>query len=180
MRSPKDCALDAAIELLGGEGLRALTHGRVDDKAGLPKGSTSNYFRTRAALLSGVVDEILARELVSVDTAFGPASPADLVDAMVDLLEHTTVTNRVLTTARLVLFMEASHDSSLREALSQGRASMQSATATALARLGAPDPQVSAAAIMACFEGLILHRIARHDDSDPRPALELVVTAALT
>jgi DNA-binding transcriptional regulator YbjK len=180
VRSSKDCALTAAIELLGAEGLRALTHGRVDDKAGLPKGSTSNYFRTRAALLSGVVDEILARELVSVDAAFGPASPADLVDAMVGLLEHTTVTNRVLTTARLVLFMEASHDSSLREALSQGRTAMQSATASALARLGARDPQVSAGAIMACFEGLILHRIARHDDSDPRPALELVVTAALT
>jgi hypothetical protein len=28
-------------------------------------------------------------------------------------------------------------------------------------------------------EGLILHRIARHDDSHPRPALELVVRAAL-
>jgi hypothetical protein len=49
--STKVRALDAAIELLGTEGLRALTHVRVDLRAGLPKGSTSNYFRTRAALL---------------------------------------------------------------------------------------------------------------------------------
>jgi hypothetical protein len=35
------------------------------------------------------------------------------------------------------------------------------------------------AVAMACAERLILHRIARHDDSDPRPALELVVRAAL-
>jgi hypothetical protein len=31
---------------------------------------------------------------------------------------------------------------------------------------------------MACAEGLILHRIARHDDSDIRPVLNLVVRAA--
>jgi hypothetical protein len=32
---------------------------------------------------------------------------------------------------------------------------------------------------MACAEGLILHRVVRHDSSDPRPALGLVVQAAL-
>jgi DNA-binding transcriptional regulator YbjK len=37
------------LKLLGTEGLRALTHARVDECAGIPKGSTSNYFRTRAA-----------------------------------------------------------------------------------------------------------------------------------
>ena len=40
-------------------------------------------------------------------------------------------------------------------------------------------PQAAAAAIAACFEGLILHRIARHDDTDPRPAFDLLVQAAL-
>ncbi|WP_331458001.1 hypothetical protein [Rhodococcus opacus] len=32
----------------------------------------------------------------------------------------------------------------------------------------------------ACAEGLILHRIAREDTTDPRPAFELVVRAALS
>jgi hypothetical protein len=32
---------------------------------------------------------------------------------------------------------------------------------------------------MACIEGLVLHRVVRHDESDPRPVLELVVKAAL-
>jgi DNA-binding transcriptional regulator YbjK len=177
--SARDRALDAAVELLGSGGLRTLTHGRVDERAGLPRGSTSNYFRTRAALMSGVAQEILRRDLDSVGAAFAPASAADLVDAMVGLLDHVTVTNRVLTTARLVLFMEASHDPALRESLSRGRTAMQSTTADALARLGARDPEAAAGAVMACFEGLILHRIARHDHSDPRPALELVVKAAL-
>jgi hypothetical protein len=32
---------------------------------------------------------------------------------------------------------------------------------------------------MACFEGLIPHRVARHDDTDPRPVFDLVARAAL-
>lgn len=53
--------LDAAIELVGLSGVRALTHARVDAAAELPKGSTSNYFRTRAALVAGVIEHLAAR-----------------------------------------------------------------------------------------------------------------------
>jgi DNA-binding transcriptional regulator YbjK len=172
-------ALDAAIELVGTEGLRSLTHIRVDERAGLPKGSTSNYFRTRAALLIGVVDRILERELPAVGTAFSPASAAELVDGLCGLFEFVTSANRTLTTARLVLFMEASHNAALRDAVTRGRAAIESTGVPALAQLGARDPVVAGAAIAACFEGLILHRIARHDDADPRPTLDLVVRAAL-
>jgi hypothetical protein len=35
-------------------------------------------------------------------------------------------------------------------------------------------------ALCACFEGLLLHRIARHDQSDPRSVFEMVVGAALS
>jgi DNA-binding transcriptional regulator YbjK len=180
MTSTRARALDAAIDLVGTEGLRALTHVRVDERASLPKGSTSNYFRTRAALLSGVVDWIVEHEMPEVGPAFSPASAADVVDAMCGLFEHTTRANRTLTTARLALFMEASHDPTLREALSRGRAAMESSIVPALARLGAHDPQAAANAIAACFEGLILHRIARHDDTDPRPTFELIMRAALS
>jgi AcrR family transcriptional regulator len=172
-------SLDAAIELLGTEGLRALTHARVDERAGLPKGSTSNHFRTREALLLGVVDWIATRELPPVGAAFLPASADELVDSLCGLLEYTTVTNRTLTTARLVLFIEASHDAALREALSRGRAAMTSSVVPALAQLGVADPVAAAEAIAACFEGLILHRIARHDTSDPRPTFELLVNSVI-
>ncbi len=163
MTSTRARALNAAIDLLGTGGLRALTHARVDERAGLPRGSTSNYFRTRAALLTGVIDWMVEREMPDVGAAVIP-----------------THSNRTLTTARLVLFMEASHDATLREALSRGRAAMESSIVPALARLGAHDPQTAAAAIAACFEGLILHRIARHDDTDPRPIFDLLVRAILT
>jgi DNA-binding transcriptional regulator YbjK len=172
--------VEAAVELVGTEGLRALTHARVDDRAGVPRGSTSNYFRSHQALLSGVVDGIVDRELPAVDVAFSPSSPDELVDALCGLFEHLTTVNQTVTTARLVLFMEASHNAVLRDALSRGRAAMEALAVVALARLSARDPHTAGIAVAACFEGLLLHRIARHDPTDPRPTFDMVVWAALT
>lgn len=179
MTPTKARALDAAIDLVGTQGLRALTHARIDERAGLPKGSTSNYFRTRQSLLSGVVQRLVELEMPAVGSAVSPATTDELLDALCGLFEYTTQAKRTQTTARLVLFVEASHDPALREALSRGHAAMESAVVLALARLGAGDPQVSAAAVAACFEGLLLHRIARHEDTDPRATFDLVLRAAL-
>lgn len=145
----------------------------------MAKGSTSNYFRTRAALLLGVTDWIVERELPAVSAAFAPRSPSEFVDAMCAVLDFTTRENRALTTARLVLFMEASHNEVLREALSQGRERMKDAVVSAFEGMGAVDPRAAAEAISACFEGLILHRIARGADTDPRPAFETILAGAL-
>ncbi|MFK4089798.1 TetR/AcrR family transcriptional regulator [Kribbella sp. NPDC020789] len=177
MESPRTRALQAAVELLGTEGLRALTHARVDDRAGLPKGSTSNYFRTRAALLTGVSDWLAEADLQAVGPAFRPSTPAEFVDAMCWLFDLITRVNRVQTTARLVLFLEGSHDAELRKSLSRGRAALEAGAVEALTALGAADPVVAARTVAAMSEGLILHRIARHDDVDPRPLFELIARA---
>jgi Tetracyclin repressor-like, C-terminal domain len=97
----------------------------------------------------------------------------------VALIDRTTRDQRTLTTSRLVLFMEASHDPALREALWRGRAVIAASLETVLRGLGARDPQAAASTLMACSEGLILHRIARHDDTDVRPVVDLVVQATL-
>lgn len=179
MTPTRQRVLDVAIDLLGSEGLRALTHARVDRRAELPNGSTSNYFRTRQALLAGVVDAIRDRERPAVNAAFSPSSADELVDALCALFDQTARVNRRVTTARLVLFLEASHNPALREALTRGRVALGSAVVVSMARLGARDPQTAADTIAACFEGLLLHRIARQDQTDPRPIFELVVQAAL-
>ena len=172
--------LEAAVELLGTEGLRSLTHARVDEQAGLPKGSTSNYFRTRAQLLIGVSDWIGERDLASADDiATVPHTPADLVEGLAIGIEMLTGPHRIVTAARLTLFMEANHNPEIRAAVSQTRIVMERSIVAVMARLGATDPYSAALALMACGEGIILHRIARHDTADPRPLLRVVVNAAL-
>ena len=54
MSATRERSLAAAASLVGTQGTRALTHARVDAEAGLPRGSTSNHFRTRASLLAGL------------------------------------------------------------------------------------------------------------------------------
>jgi hypothetical protein len=92
------------------------TPGSGAEGRGTPALPLFNYFPTRAGLLIGVADRILERELPAVGMAFSPASPTEFVDALCDLFEFMTGVNRTLTTARLVLFMEASHDAALRRA----------------------------------------------------------------
>jgi AcrR family transcriptional regulator len=177
--SNREQALAAAVELLGTEGLRSLTHVRVDERAGLPKGSTSNHFRTRAALLEGVVGWMVERELPAVGAATVPGTVDELVDAMVGLFEFMMGPNRTVTTARMVLLLEAAHEPALWDALARGRATMEATLVPTLARLGARDPQLAADTLAACFEGLFLHDIGRHALLDPRSVLDLVVRAAV-
>ena len=179
MTSTKDRVLDAAIELVGTQGLRSLTHARVDDWAGVPKGSTSNYFRSRKTLLSGVLDRIEELERADAWPLAHPSTVEAFLAQLCGVLDHVTGKNRIQTTARLVLFMEASHDPALREVINRARARMEADLVVTMAALGSRDPIRAAAAIAASAEGLILHRIARHDTTDARPVLELVIRAGL-
>jgi DNA-binding transcriptional regulator YbjK len=179
MRTNRERALDAAIRLLAEGGPRALTHARVDAAAGLPRGSASNDFRTRSALLAGVTDAIVQLEAAETRAALEPATAADLVDLCCALLDFATVEQRTVTTARLALFLESAHEPGLAGPLTRGRAVLEEAVQSMLARLGAPDVVSGAAALMACFEGLLLHRIARGDDGQARAAFTVAVRGAL-
>ncbi|MFJ2056670.1 TetR/AcrR family transcriptional regulator [Streptomyces sp. NPDC087908] len=53
--------LDAAIQVLADEGARGLTFRAVDARAGVPTGTSSNYFRDRDQVLSQVADRIFER-----------------------------------------------------------------------------------------------------------------------
>lgn len=179
MTSNRERALNAAIELLGTDGLRALTHARVDEKSGLPKGSTSNYFRTRSALFSGVLEWMIQQETPVVSTAFQPTSAEEFVDQLCRLFEFMTGSNRTMVIARRVLWLEASHDADLRQLLRRGRGAMAEPVIAAFARLGAHDPKSATDTLAACFEGLLMNRISRDLDTDPRPVFELVIRGAL-
>ncbi|WP_459988255.1 TetR/AcrR family transcriptional regulator, partial [Mycobacterium avium] len=50
--------------MLGGNGLHGVSHPKVDDRAGVPAGTTSFYFRTRKALVHA-----MAGRLAELDVA---------------------------------------------------------------------------------------------------------------
>src|SRR4051794_26959478 len=123
MPTTKERALASAVELLGAEGVRALSHARVDARAGLPAGSTSNWFRTRRALLAGVVDWMAERERADFDPSGFPA-PSDaqgLIDGLYAMVEMQTGPFAARTRARYALFLELASDPELGAPLRQQR-----------------------------------------------------------
>src|SRR5215207_5656599 len=115
----RERGLEAAVELLGAEGVRALTHARVDERAGLPPGSTSNWFRTRRALLGGVVEWIAERERDDFAQARTPATAGldGLIEGMCAMADLRTGAFAARTRARYALFLELAGDPELGERL---------------------------------------------------------------
>ena len=108
---------DAAIQVLAEHGSRGLTHGQVDRCAGVPEGTTSYYYRTRAALLAGVgrrVAEIDVANLKSViDRPLDPNSPfAHLAELTMMQADGSGL---MLNRARHELLLGAARDPDLAE-----------------------------------------------------------------
>jgi DNA-binding transcriptional regulator YbjK len=157
--APRDRALEAALAVLGEKGLRGLSHARVDDTAGLPRGSTSNYFRTRRALLDGVIGHLAQLEQAD----FGDVGPVlhrqQALAAFLGMLEAQAGPFRHRTLARYALFVDAAHDPQLLAPLLENRRGFERWTTSVLAALGSPDPLEGTVFLMAALDGLLLHRL---------------------
>src|ERR1700753_1326967 len=122
MPNREEVLLDAAIQVLGTGGLRALTHRAVDAAAGVPAGSASNYFSTRESLLTAVVDRVSARERDHFDqlaAAVLPATAAELGRGIAGFAPGPTGVHRPLTLARYAILVEAGHNDQIRQRLAE-------------------------------------------------------------
>lgn len=179
MSSTRIRALEAAVTLIGTEGIRALTHGRVDAAASLPPGSTSNHFRTRAALLAGVIEWIAIAERSEgrfpevVDTADG------LVAMLERALELESGPGATRTRARYALFLE-SLDEDASAPLREQRRIFEEWTRQTLVRIGGPGAAAGTRMLMAACDGLLLHRITVDPDAPTGDAIRRAVSAALS
>ncbi len=173
----RDRALQAAVELLGAEGVRALSHARVDERAGLPAGSTSNWFRTRRALLGGVVDWIAEQERADFDPAAMPAITGvdSLIEGLCAMAALQTGRFAARTRARYALFLELAGDPELSEPLRRQRGEFERWTETIVRTVGVADPVPATRALMALADGLLLHRLTVDPELDMRPAIERAV-----
>lgn len=180
MAATRDRALAAAVRLTGEQGVRALTHARVDAEAGLPKGSTSNWFRTRDALVAGVLVWIAEQERADLTSAMAPVrTPDDVVDVLTGLLEDATGIHAVRTRARYALFLETTAAPDAQPSMREQRSLFEEWARAFLSRLGAGDPDTAARALLAVSAGIIVNRLTVAPDAPIRPTVEVAVRAAL-
>ena len=106
---------DAAIELLAEDGVKGLSHLKVDRRLALPDGTTSFYFRTRSALVHALAQRVAERDLSELTAATefqanaapGPSGLARLVMAA------ATGEPFARTKARYELMLQANRDPDL-------------------------------------------------------------------
>lgn len=155
---------DAAIHLVATRGMRGLTHRAVDARAGVPTGSTSAYFRTRKALVEGVVRrlaELDAEEVAEELEAAGATAPPDpdrLAEGAARVLDRWMSTARERTLARYACLLEATHHPELRDVLAHGEVPRAQARAV-LAAWGVPDAERRSRDLVAFLDGLLFDRL---------------------
>lgn len=168
--SRADLITDAALALLAERGMRGLTHRAVDDRAGLPQGSTSNYARTRQALLEATVRRLAEREaqvLAPGELPMPGGEPADGVpgevtegpDALVAglaLALHRYLTRHPeLLICRYELALEATRRPELREFFDATGRQFREPLVALMTAAGSAEPERHALSLVAWCEGLM-------------------------
>jgi AcrR family transcriptional regulator len=143
--------VEAAMHVLAQSGSRGLTHREVDRLAGLPLGSTSNYFRKRIDLLVAVGSHVMAldladtRQLKEELSSSGPLTHLIVARHVHQMLDHwTSLSQRTRGLARVEILVETIRSSELREAVSGLIRQAEESFSTIFAELGATQPLLSA------------------------------------
>jgi len=150
---------DAAIAVLADHGARGLTHRAVDQAAGLPPGTTSNYARTREALLTLALTRIA--ELDAVEGSAGVAG-SGLADGVAQMV-HQWITEpgqRQRFLARLELAFEATRRPELRAAYDEMGRAFRVQAVRLLAAAGSAHPERDAWTLIAWVEGTAFYALA--------------------
>jgi DNA-binding transcriptional regulator YbjK len=160
---------DAAIAVLADQGARGLTHRAVDRTAGLPPGTTSNYARTREALLTlalARIAELDAEEgaagLYETGISGNGMSRGALADGLARML-HRMITDpgaRRRVRARFELALEATRRPELRAAYDDMGRGFRTEAARLLTASGSAEPERDAWTLIAWVEGTAFYALA--------------------
>jgi DNA-binding transcriptional regulator YbjK len=179
--------LDAAIDILAAGGVGALTHRQIDERAGLPTGTTSNYFRSRLALLEAAAAytaELHWRQVEAIQTLIGkPISRDGVVALLARLISNPDEQYRRRTLARFELFLEGTRRPQLRPFLAELQAAaIKSATVILEAAGFSPSPE-EAGELSRLLNGLLFSNLTfspEHVDiDDAASTIDRLISAIL-
>ena len=171
---------DAALGVLAEHGSRGLTHRAVDTAAGLPPGSTSYYYRSRAALLSACVQRLVEQDHAELDALTPMVTAADraaLSRAVAGILHRWLTTGRHRHLARYELTLESVRRPEVAAELHRSGNGLRERIAAILAGLGADDPPRRARWLVACIDGIVFDAVAGATSGSPPDAADLDAAA---
>ncbi|MGI5130246.1 TetR/AcrR family transcriptional regulator [Pseudonocardia sp. CA-107938] len=170
MANRREALLDAGVRVLGGHGMRALTHRAVDAEAGLPAGATANYFPSRERLLEAIVEWVSERERANFDElarSTCPTTPAELARVVAAAVRGAAGAHRHLTLARYAILVEAGHNTAIRRRVAETGDTVGAWFAAWMRLIGSRDPD-HLHLVGDYVTGLVLHQLAMPDPTfDP-------------
>ncbi|GGH43961.1 TetR/AcrR family transcriptional regulator [Microbacterium album] len=147
---------DTAIAIVAGEGLRALTHRAVDRAAGVPAGTTSNYFRTRDAVVAAAISRMEQRDLAAWESLGRslPGSPSELAGMLAAAVVALGERDAAQTRARLILSLDRP------DAVAAAHARFVDRVELLLRAVGVTDdPRRRARRIVDFCDGVLVHAV---------------------
>lgn len=159
--------LDAALAIVADKGMKGLSHRAVDAAAQVAEGTTSNYFRNRAALVEAVLDRLehLDTQLLRDQGAAGPPrNLEELAGQLASMLLALAGEHAGLTRARLALSLDRP------EAVTAGHLRLVGGLVPALTALGVADAAARARDLADYGDGVLLHLLTVRRDERPDAA----------
>lgn len=158
----RDRILRTTLELIGSEGIAAVTNRSVAGAAGVSLGSLTYHFESqvdllRESLLLFVGEEVERLEAIAADMRSRRPSVEEVAGEVERIVEESA--NRMQQLAEVELHLRAARDPELREASRRCFEAYEGVAVTALEMLEVPDPERHAAEVVALLYGLGLRRL---------------------
>lgn len=177
--------LRATLELIGREGIGAVSNRRLAEVASVSLGSLTYHFPSqesllRESLLLYVGEEVARLEAIAADLrARRPRPNAEQVATEVQQIAADS-SDRPEEVAEFELHLRASRDPALQDASQRCFAAYEGVAAAALEAFGVPDAPRHARAVVALMTGMGLRRLGAgvHDASGVADALLTIVRGA--
>ncbi|MET9721330.1 TetR/AcrR family transcriptional regulator [Streptomyces zaomyceticus] len=174
--------LDAAIQVLADEGARGLTFRAVDARAGVPTGTSSNYFRDRDQVLSEVAARIFERltpEPAVIEAAMLPTPSRALVFELMRQVAQRLAAERTCYLGLFELRLEAVRRPELRTQLTKVLRGDLEANIQGHLEAGMPGDADTVRLLYFALTGLLFDHFTvpdMHGDRDLDDLIETVVT----
>ncbi len=155
---------DAAIELLVESGVHGVTHRAVDQRAGLPAGTASNYFRSREALLVATAQRVMEQHQADMAAAIAdgprPEPAGDDRERAIELIAGSLLLaagpHRSRYLAIFELRLESLRRPALAAAVDELMAAMAAFTGGHHAQAGLAIPPAAVPAMLVLYGGALL------------------------
>ena len=167
--------LEATVRVIGRGGVEAVEHRAVAAEAGVPLGSTTYYFESKADMVAQALHHVADRETERVEEqvqVLRGEDPDGLPARLVEWAMEQAFADRLALLAQYELYLEGARREDLRPAAERWDRAWHTLLEAALERLGTPDAGRRAQLLCAGVDGLILQFLATgRDIEELRPLL---------